>query len=270
MLILASTTDKLQLVTDQAVNVDVHCSYVDISSTDFITISAIANQNTAISTATTTDILAAPGSNVRRNAKTINIRNKSTTTAVTVTAVFDANGTDYELHKVLLQPGDALEYIEGVGWFTISPTKTDVILRVAGSNYVNATTSFTDITGLTYPIKNGKHYNFLAMLTHVNDAATTGSRFAINGPTATTFRASEVQVVTTSVTSATFGAGAQTTLDTAIIATTSGSTSVRSTIIHGYYNPSADGTFAVRGASEVAVAAGLTVHVGSFCRLWEA
>jgi len=40
-------------------------------------------------------------------------------------------------------------------------------------------------------------------------------------------------------------------------------------IISGYIVPSADGTFAVRCASEVAVASGLTIKAGSWLRIWE-
>ena len=38
----------------------------------------------------------------------------------------------------------------------------------------------------------------------------------------------------------------------------------------GYINPSASGTFVIRGKSEVAVAAGLTVRQGSWLHIWEA
>jgi len=41
-------------------------------------------------------------------------------------------------------------------------------------------------------------------------------------------------------------------------------------ILSGFFNPSADGTFAVRCVSEVAVAGGLVVKAGSWCRVWEA
>jgi hypothetical protein len=115
MLQLAATTDKLQLTTSAAVNVDVHCSYVDHTlSSDNVEGN---RQNTAISTATTTDILAAPGSGVVRRVKALTIRNKSNSTAVTVTAVFDANGTDYALHAETLQPGETLQYTEELGFF---------------------------------------------------------------------------------------------------------------------------------------------------------
>jgi hypothetical protein len=56
MLLLASTTDKIQVITSAAGQVDVHASWVDLSGT---TITA-GRTNTRISTATTTDVVGAP------------------------------------------------------------------------------------------------------------------------------------------------------------------------------------------------------------------
>lgn len=39
--------------------------------------------------------------------------------------------------------------------------------------------------------------------------------------------------------------------------------------LSGYIQPSANGTFAIRCKSEIAVAAGLTVKAGSWLRIWE-
>lgn len=276
MIQLAATTDKLQLVTDAAVTVDVHVSFMDASMDNppVVQGDTSSRQNTAISTATTTDILAAPGASTLRNAKTINIRNKHASTSVGVTVVFDQNGTDFELVKVILLAGQTLEYVEGVGWYVVSAqTLLDRTLRVAGSDYVNATTGFTDITGLTCPVESGKHYNFLAALFHIENASTTGARFAINGPSMTGMRIQELGLFAGAV-----GAGTMqgniadvTALDTAAVAATSsaGTPQVAVAFLTGWINPSASGTFAVRGQSEVAVAAGLTVKVGSWCRIWE-
>ena len=74
MINLVATTDKLQLVTSAAASVDVHVSYVD-RTTDGVTIAA-GKRNTAITTAATTDILAAPAASTARNAKSIHVRNK--------------------------------------------------------------------------------------------------------------------------------------------------------------------------------------------------
>jgi phosphoribosyl 1,2-cyclic phosphodiesterase len=68
MIVLAAgTTHKLQLVTSAAVTVDVQASGVDW--TVATTLSSAWDQNTAITTATTTDIVAAPGAGVERTVK---------------------------------------------------------------------------------------------------------------------------------------------------------------------------------------------------------
>ena len=110
MLNLALTTDKLSLITGQAKTIDVHASYVDDVSDTFTP----GKQNTAISTATTTDIVAAPASGVR-NVKFISIRNKDAASC-DVTVQYNANGTLYELMKCTLATMEELTCREGV-WF---------------------------------------------------------------------------------------------------------------------------------------------------------
>jgi len=271
-MILAATTDKFQIVTSAAATLDVHVSYVDASSTTLAP-SGAGKQNTAIVTATTTDVLAAPASSTVRTVLVIKIRNKHATLATDVTWVFDQNGTDFELYKTTLLAGETLEWTPALGFFTIKSARLDRWLRVTGADYVNATTSFTDITGLTCPVLNGKQYNFEAHLIHFANAATTGPRFGINGPTLSGIRlALYDQVTITSVDAAVIRAGTTTTaVDTSIAgATLAGKTTDSYAIATGVFTAGADGTFAMRGQSEVAVAAGLTVRIGSWCHVWEA
>lgn len=270
MINLTATTDKLQLVTSAAVAVDVHCSYVDRTN-DGVTITP-GRQNTAITTAATTDILAAPGASTARNAKTINARNKDTSASVDVTAVFNQNGTSFELFKVTLRPQDSLEYVEGVGWFTVtSAARLDARLRVT-TDVTNSTTSFADVTGLTCPVASGKHYNFEAHLYHFTAVGTTGANFAVNGPTVTSMRLQILAPNTGSLTAAAMTSNVSdvTARDTAAAAETTGpATTPVLAILSGWMNPSAAGTFAVRCSSEIAASA-LTVKAGSWCRIWEA
>jgi hypothetical protein len=120
MLELAATTDKLQLTTSSTSAIDVHVSYVDHTlSGDNVEGN---RQNTAITTATTTDILAAPASGVVRMVEVMTIRNKGTANN-DVTVIFDANGTDYELHKVTLRPEEQLQYMPNLGFFVRLPSK---------------------------------------------------------------------------------------------------------------------------------------------------
>lgn len=271
MLNLIATTDTLELVTDAAVTVDVVAEWVDISNAVPPVIQDVGRTATQISTATTTAIVAAPGGTKRRNIKTLTIRNRHATTSVGVTVQLDISGTNYERHKVTLLAGEMLEFVEGVGFFVAVTTRKAFVNRRVTADVINATTSFADVTGLTCPVSNGKFYNFEAHLYHIGNATTTGAQFGINGPTMTTMRISEIDVILGSLTAATMGSNTTdvTTRDVASIAETTGAATVVLAILSGYINPSADGTFAVRCASEVAVAAGLTVKAGSWLQLWE-
>jgi hypothetical protein len=117
MIILAST-DALQVVSSAAATLDILASWVDLKA-DGSGDPAIGRTPTAMTTATTTSIVAAPASTFVRNVKEITIRNKHASLSTDVTVVIDVSATDYELHKVSLAPGEMLEYIEGVGWFEI-------------------------------------------------------------------------------------------------------------------------------------------------------
>lgn len=135
MLNLSLTTDKLQVITNAAANVDVHASFVDLNTTT----SAVTpdRQNTAISSSTTTDVVAAPASGVVRNVKTLHVRNKHATLSVDVTVQFNQNATLFELFKATLRPGDVIEYVEGIGFFVITNpafnlTNESVVAQGAG------------------------------------------------------------------------------------------------------------------------------------------
>lgn len=124
MLLLANTTDKIQVITGQAVTVDVVTSFMDASNADppVVKGSTSGRLNTAITTAATTDIVAAPAASTLRNVKTVHIRNKHASSSVDITVQYNQNGTLFEIHKVTLKAGEALEYIEGIGWYTLSPS----------------------------------------------------------------------------------------------------------------------------------------------------
>ncbi|MBA3356231.1 MAG: hypothetical protein H0U18_09935 [Pyrinomonadaceae bacterium] len=268
MLHLAATTDKFQLVTSAAVTVDVVASYTDLSGTTVTP----GNQVTAITTAATTDVVAAPAASTVRRVHVITVRNKHATSSVDVTLHLDRSATDYELHKATLLAGEMLEYVEGLGFFVVQTTRKEWYNRRVTTAYVNATTSFSDITGLTCPVSSGKHYNFIANLFHFSNATTTGAQFGINGPAMTGMRIQALDVVTGSLTAAAMSSNVTdvTVLDTPAIAQTTGHlTTPVLAVLSGWINPSAAGTFAIRGRSEVAVAAGLTVSVGSWLQLWE-
>lgn len=118
MLILASTTDVVQLVTGSAGLIDVHASWMDNVS------GAVApgRTNTAgIATATTTTIVPAPVVNVQRNVKSLHIRNSGGSSQTV--GVLIGNGTPMvKLWEQKLEAGGTLQYIDEIGFIrTVSP-----------------------------------------------------------------------------------------------------------------------------------------------------
>jgi hypothetical protein len=151
VLILSATTDKIQVITDAARTVDVHATYVDLSTAGAAT---PGRQNTAISTATTTDIVSAPAASTYRNIKFLTIRNKDAST-VTVTVQYNANGTLTELVKMVLTTGEELHFIEGDGWqhFNVSgalvTTGQGGVINLPAGTATQAPLTFTSGTVLT-------------------------------------------------------------------------------------------------------------------------
>lgn len=200
MIQLVTTTDKLQLVTSAAVPVDVLAFFTDLAGGA----ATPGKQAAAINAAATNDILAAPAAATFRRLQCLSIRNKGAAN-VTVTVLFDANGTDYELHEAILAPEQVLLYMEGVGWL-----KQD---HVAGSNLRSITTadqaigasvtvyltgSAIDVTSL----KVGTLLRWMVTLAKTGAgtvAHTLDVRFGANGTTGDTSRASQATGTQTAV-----------------------------------------------------------------------
>lgn len=165
-MILAAATDKYQLVTSAAATVDVSAAYIDSnSSTGAFT--GGGKQNTAISTAATTDILAAPAASTLRRMKFLSVRNKDASLTGDVTVVFNQNGTSFEVHKTTLAPNESLNYIEGIGFFlNKAPLADSRLLTGAESGFSQRTLAsqveraavgtFVTISGTAYYIYVGR------------------------------------------------------------------------------------------------------------------
>jgi len=120
MIILPNTTDKLQLVTSAAGKIDCIVSYSDVSQATPPVVAPFGRQLSSPTTATTTDILGSPGASTTRTPEEMTFRNAHASVANTITVLYNANGTTYEIHKVTLAPGEMLEYIQGIGWFLVA------------------------------------------------------------------------------------------------------------------------------------------------------
>lgn len=115
MFLLTSTSDLVKVVTGSATNVDVHASWVD-NNAGVIT---PGRTNTAITTATTTTVVASPGASVQRNLKTITISNKDAALSNLITVQHTDGTTNVQLTAITLQAGQTLMYESEQGWFII-------------------------------------------------------------------------------------------------------------------------------------------------------
>jgi hypothetical protein len=184
--LLNSTTDKLQLVTSAAGDIDVHASWVDNLSDAFTQ----GKTNTTITTAATTDIVATPAASTFRNVKWISIRNVHATVSNDVTVIYTTTGpASYELVKCTLLAGEELVCHDGT-WFHFDTNGGvyGAILSLSDPRFIskslladqsNSTTTLTEVTGLTQAVGIGV-WHFKYLLRVQSAAATTGHRFSVN------------------------------------------------------------------------------------------
>lgn len=112
MLLLTSTSDIVRVVTSTAGDIQVHASYVDNASGTITP----GRTNTAITTATTTTVVAAPGASTQRNVKGLYITNNHATTSCFVEVQHFDGTTSAELMGVTLLPGENLGFREDGSW----------------------------------------------------------------------------------------------------------------------------------------------------------
>lgn len=114
MLLLTSTSDVLRVITGAARTIDVHASFMDLSAGA----TTPGRQNTAITTATTTTVVPAPGGSTQRNVKFLAIRNKDVSPCDITVAHFDGS-IEVEIKKVTLAANGELHFIEGIGFLML-------------------------------------------------------------------------------------------------------------------------------------------------------
>lgn len=173
MLLLTGTSDKIRVTTDAACALDVHASWMEYDGTTVTP----GRTNTAITTATTTDLVGSPASAKQRNVRTLNLRNKHATSSVRVTVLHTDGSTIVELHSVILFAGDALEYLEGVGFFTLSASLPARTLLTGDQS--NSTTTPTKVTGLSTPTGIGT-FIFRYFVRYLSSATGTGVRLSVD------------------------------------------------------------------------------------------
>ena len=113
MINLASTSDLIQVVTSHAAQVEVHASWVDLNGT---TVTPGRTNTPAITTATTTTIVASPASSTVRNVKHLNITNDHASQSCIVTVEHTDGTTVVEMMSYVLLPGENMILNEDGTW----------------------------------------------------------------------------------------------------------------------------------------------------------
>lgn len=111
MLLLASTSDLIQLITSAAGQIDVHSTWADVSGTTV----TVGRANTRISTAATTTIVASPAASTSRNVKRLAVSNNHASVSNTVTLQHTDGTNVIVLESITLAAGERFSYAESTG-----------------------------------------------------------------------------------------------------------------------------------------------------------
>lgn len=106
MIVLASTSDIIRVVTSGSATIEVHASWVDWNGTT----STPDSTNTAISSGTTTTVVAAPASSTQRNIKHLTVFNTDASASNTITIEMYDGSTGSNLWKGTLAAGESVAY----------------------------------------------------------------------------------------------------------------------------------------------------------------
>lgn len=276
MLILNATTDNIQVVLSGAVTTNqLPCmaSWRDITTTTFTPGRTVTNTNST----TDVNLVPAPGASTQRVCDWLSIWNRDTA-AATVTIKFDANGTEYILWQGSLAIGERVEYQEGHGFSVFNSVGALKTAQAAGAGVSNAlnvvvlasnvvnnnavANTIADVTGLSFAVTAGETYWFEFAIPYTSAAATTGSRWSINGPAAPTMLnyTSEYTLAATTKT-----LNNATAYDIPAASNATSLTAGNVATVWGIIKPSSDGTVIARFASEVAGSA-ITAKAGATLR----
>lgn len=185
MLLLSGANDSYRLITSAAGSIDTVASFMDSSdaSPPVVKGSTSAPEvHLAIATATTTTIIANPGANTLRATSSLSIRNKHASVAQDVTVVLTRSGTDHEIWKTNLLPGDVLAYEDGLGWFKTAAADpwTQFLRKTADQTF--AATALADVTGMGFAVVANATYEFEYEIIWTTATVTVGAGVALNGP----------------------------------------------------------------------------------------
>ncbi len=151
-------------------------------------------------------------------------------------------------------------YWNGTSWDRL---RTEVNRKFLAADVASTTTTLANVTGLSFPITTGVTYRFKFFIVYTANATTTGSRWTISGPTATTLRFYSTYPSSTSANVFYY----QSAYDGAAVTTNSGATTCNIAIIEGTINCSSSASEVI--ARIAAEAATITAKAGLSYVEWE-
>lgn len=138
MILLTNTTHKLQVITGAAVAACViHASYVDYAAAGTTTPGSL---NTTVSTATTSDVVAAPAASTYRNIKFVNVRNTNASTSNTITIQLTDGTVVVPIWQGVLQAGMSVQ-IDERGVVTVFSAGGIILGPQSSGSLYNASTA---------------------------------------------------------------------------------------------------------------------------------
>ena len=117
MLLLTSTSDKIQVITSAATACGVHASWVDLSGSTVTP----DRSNTSISSATTTDVVTSPAASTQRNVKFLSVFNDATSGSQTITIRHTDGATVVDLWQGTVPAQTGVIFDESSGWRVSTP-----------------------------------------------------------------------------------------------------------------------------------------------------
>jgi hypothetical protein len=126
MLILASTSDILRVVTSAAATVDIHATWADNAAGTVTP----GRTNTEVTTATTTTVVGSPAASTQRTVQLLTVRNVHASVVTDVTIQHFDGTTSIDMHKTTLGPGESVVYVDGCGFIRLNSAGSPVGARV--------------------------------------------------------------------------------------------------------------------------------------------
>lgn len=195
MIILAQTTDSLQVVLAASATTQAQC-FVSYRNTTSSAITPLRNV-TATNNTTAVTLVPSPSASNQRVVDYISIYNANSSN-ITPTIRFNDNGTTYELFSATIAPGEKIEYQEGTGFLILNTSGgiktaseygiynttvpwTTVVLSTDVTNSNAVASTMEDVTGLSFSATTGTYWYRIEAFGATNGAGRAGA-IAINGP----------------------------------------------------------------------------------------